>query len=201
MSDPLFVPHDHDATLLDPDERRQLLLPHLATRAQLNEAEQENITDAAVWAFGRSRDVLSEHFLLSLHQRMLGRVWQWAGTIRDTERNIGVAIHQIRPQLRALLDDAAYQVEHATFPPDEIAVRFHHRLVFIHPFPNGNGRHGRLAADLLAVRLGRPRFSWGSESLGTGSLVAIDETRRRYIEALRAADAHAIQPLLEFARS
>jgi Fic-DOC domain mobile mystery protein B len=171
-------------------------LPHIATRAQLNEAEQQNITDAAAWAFGRRRDVLSEVFLLSLHKRMLGKVWRWAGKIRDSDRNIGVAFHQIRPQLRLLIEDAQYWLENGTFPPDEIAVRFHHRLVLIHPFPNGNGRHGRLAADLLAVRLGLRRFTWGS-----GNLLEPAETRRQYIAALRAADAHEIGPLLAFSRS
>lgn len=196
MSDPLFSPEHPNETLLDPDERRQLLLPHIATRAQLNEAEQENIADATAWAFARRRDVLQESFLLSLHKRMLGQVWRWAGTIRNSDRNIGMAFHQIRPQLRLLIEDAGYWLENGTFPPDEIAVRFHHRLVLIHPFPNGNGRHGRLAADLLAVRLGQARFTWGRVNL-----VEPEETRRRYIAALRAADAHDIRPLLDFARS
>lgn len=196
MSDPLFSPEHPNETLLDPDERRQLLLPHIATRAQLNEAEQENIADATAWAFARRRDVLKESFLLSLHKRMLGQVWRWAGTIRNSDRNIGMAFHQIRPQLRLLIEDTGYWLENGTFPPDEIAVRFHHRLVLIHPFPNGNGRHGRLAADLLAVRLGQARFTWGRVNL-----VEPEETRRRYIAALRAADAHDIRPLLDFARS
>lgn len=196
MSDPLFSPEHPNETLLDPDERRQLLLPHIATRAQLNEAEQENIADATTWAFARRRDVLKESFLLSLHKRMLGQVWRWAGRIRNSDRNIGMAFHQIRPQMRLLVEDARYWVDNGTYPADEIAVRFHHRLVLIHPFPNGNGRHGRLAADLLAVRLDRPRLTWGRVSL-----VESEETRRRYIAALRAADAHDIRPLLEFARS
>jgi len=196
VSDPLFSPEHPNETLLDPDERRQLLLPHIATRAQLNEAEQENIADATAWAFARRRDVLKESFLLSLHKRMLGQVWRWAGTIRNSDRNIGMAFHQIRPQLRLLIEDSRYWLENGTFPPDEIAVRFHHRLVLIHPFPNGNGRHGRLAADLLAVRLGQARFTWGRVNL-----LEPEETRRRYIAALRAADAHDIRPLLDFARS
>jgi Fic-DOC domain mobile mystery protein B len=196
VSDPLFSPEHPNETLLDPDERRQLLLPHIATRAQLNEAEQENIADATAWAFARRRDVLKESFLLSLHKRMLGQVWRWAGTIRNSDRNIGMAFHQIRPQLRLLIEDAGYWLENGTFPPDEIAVRFHHRLVLIHPFPNGNGRHGRLAADLLAVRLGQARLTWGRVNL-----VEPEETKRRYIAALRAADAHDIRPLLDFARS
>jgi Fic-DOC domain mobile mystery protein B len=115
---------------------------------------------------------------------------------RDTPRNIGVEAWEIAPQLRLLLDDARYWVEHQTYGADEIAVRFHHRLVWIHPFANGNGRLSRLAADLLIVALGQERFTWGS-----GNLVAIADLRKRYLDALRAADGAVIEPLIEFARS
>lgn len=196
MSDPLFDAEDDAATPLTPDERAQLIPTYITTRAQLNEAEQANIADADLWAFRRKRDVLDEAFLLNLHKRMLNGVWKWAGSFRQTERNIGIQAYGIGVELRQLLDDVRYWVEHQTFSPDEIAVRFHHRLVFIHPFPNGNGRHARLAADLLAVQLGQERFSWGS-----ANLVTADETRATYVAALKAADAHDIGPLLAFARS
>jgi Fic-DOC domain mobile mystery protein B len=127
---------------------------------------------------------------------MYGEVWSWAGRLRTTPRNIGVAAWKIAPDLRLLINDAAYWIEHQSYQPEEIAVRFHHRLVAIHPFPNGNGRCSRLAADLLAVRLGRPRFTWGR-----GDLAAIAELRRRYVDALRAADKGVIEPLIAFARS
>jgi Fic-DOC domain mobile mystery protein B len=127
---------------------------------------------------------------------MFNRVWRWAGEFRTTPRNIGIDAWQIEPQLRQLLDDIRYWVEHQTYAPDEIAVRFHHRLVFIHPFPNGNGRLSRLAADLLVVQFGRERFSWGS-----GNLTTIADLRKRYVDALRAADGHEIEPLILFARS
>ena len=127
---------------------------------------------------------------------MLGTVWNWAGKFRTTERSIGIAPHQIQIDLRQLLDDARYWIDNDTYEPDEIAVRFHHRLVWIHPFSNGNGRHARMAADLLAVAHGRPRFTWGRSSL-----VEASEAREGYITALRAADRHEIEPLLEFARS
>ena len=196
MSDPLFDAEDDAATPLTPDERAQLIPTYITTRAQLNEAEQANIADADLWAFRRKRDVLDEAFLLNLHKRMLNGVWKWAGSFRQTERNIGIQAYRIGVELRQLLDDVRYWVEHQTFSPDEIAVRFHHRLVFIHPFPNGNGRHARLAADLLAVQLGQERFSWGS-----ANLVTAEETRATYVAALKAADAHDIGPLLAFARS
>jgi Fic-DOC domain mobile mystery protein B len=98
---------------------------------------------------------------------------EWAGQFRKTPRNIGVDACQIGPMLRQLLDDVRYWVEHQTYAPDEIAVRFHHRLVWIRPFPNGNGRSSRLAADLLITQLGSERFSWGS-----GNLVAIADLRK-----------------------
>lgn len=196
MSDPLFDADDDAATPLTPDERSQLIPTYITTRAQLNEAEQANIADADLWASRRKRDALDETFLLNLHRRMLNGVWKWAGTFRQTERNIGIQPYRIGVELRQLLDDVRYWVEHQTYPGDEIAVRFHHRLVFIHPFPNGNGRHARLAADLLAIQLGRPRFTWGS-----AGLVEIAEARARYVAALKAADAHDIGPLLAFARS
>jgi len=196
VSDPLFDAEDDAATPLTPDERAQLIPTYITTRAQLNEAEQANIADADLWAFRRKRDVLDEAFLLNLHKRMLNGVWKWAGSFRQTERNIGIQAYRLGVELRQLLDDVRYWVEHQTFSPDEIAVRFHHRLVFIHPFPNGNGRHARLAADLLAVQLGQKRFSWGS-----ANLVTADETRATYAAALKAADAHDIGPLLAFGRS
>ena len=196
MSDPLLDPGDDAATPLEPEERRQLIPTYIMTRAQLNEAEQIGITAADEWAFKRKRDVLNEKDLLALHKRMFGKVWKWAGAFRTTERNIGVAAYLIATQLRMLLDDVRFWIDDKTYEADEIAVRFHHKLVWIHPFPNGNGRHARMAADLLAVSLGRPRFTWGS-----ASLVEAADTRARYVAALRAADAHDIAPLLAFARS
>ncbi len=189
-----------DATPLEPQEREGLLQTWITHRRDLNEAEQENIVEGAAWARGRRRvsleRMLSEDFMRTLHKRMFGDVWEWAGTFRTTERNIGVQAYRIGVELASLLGDGHYWVEHATFPPDEIAIRFHYRLVAIHPFPNGNGRHARLVADLLIERLGGDRFSWGG-----GILADVGELRARYVAALRAADDHDIAPLLEFART
>jgi len=192
----LFAQPDSAATLLTPEEMRDLIPAHIAYRAELNEAEQENIIRAQDWAFNRRRDVLTEKFVRELHRRMLGDVWRWAGRFRTSERNIGIPYWEIPVALRQMLDDARTWVEFNTYPSDETAVRFHHRLVLIHPFPNGNGRHSRLMADLLAMRLGRERFSWGRASLRDAGSV-----RARYIEALRAADSHELGPLLAFARA
>lgn len=197
MSDPLFDADDDANTPITPEEREGLIPTYVTTRRELNEAEQININNGDRWAFARKkRSILDEGFLLRLHKEMLGKVWRWAGKYRTTDRNIGVDRWQIEPELRGLLNDVRYWIEHQTYSPDEITARFHHRLVSIHPFPNGNGRHARLAADLLALQLGIPRFTWGS-----ANLVEEAETRRRYVAALRAADAHDIEPLLAFARS
>lgn len=186
-----------DATPLDPEEREGLLQSWITFRSELNEAEQANITAGAAWAQRQRRqEILTETFIKQLHVRMFGEVWAWAGRFRLTERNIGIDPARIAVELRKLLDDARYWIANETFPPDEIAVRLHHRLVAVHPFPNGNGRTARLLADLLAVRLGREPFTWGR-----ASLTDIGEARRAYIKALRAADDHDIRPLLAYARS
>lgn len=127
---------------------------------------------------------------------MLGDVWRWASDFRTSERNLGIPFYEIPVALRQLLDDTKAWIECKTYPPDEIAVRFHHRLVQIRVFPNGNGRHARLMADLLVIRLGGERFSWGSANLQDAGAV-----RKRYITALQVADKHDIGPLLTFARS
>lgn len=185
-----------DATPLTIEEKRELIPSHIAFRSDLNDAEQGNIARAQDWALGRRRDVLDEKFVRELHRRMLGDVWRWAGKFRTSERNIGITHSHIPVALRQLLDDTKAWVADQTFSVDEIAVRFHHRLVKIHPFPNGNGRHARLMADLLALSLGGKRFSWGSANLQDSG-----DMRRRYITALQAADHHDIALLLQFARS
>lgn len=184
------------ATPLDADELSSLIPGHITTQGELNEWEQLNIAQGESWARRQRKEILNEAFVRQLHKQMFGETWKWAGEFRKSDKNIGVDWLTIGVELKKLLDDAHYQVEHASYPPDEIAVRFHHRLVAIHPFPNGNGRHARLMADLLVERLGQPRFTWGSRSL-----VDANETRQRYIAALQAADAHDIIPLRAFARS
>ncbi|WP_416799430.1 mobile mystery protein B [Ciceribacter azotifigens] len=194
-----LIQEPDDATPLEPQEREGLLQTWITHRRDLNEAEEESIVKGA-WARGRRRlpleRMLSEDFMRTLHKRMFGEVWQWAGTFRTTERNIGIQAYRIGMELASLLCDIRYWIENKTFSPDEIAIRFHHRLVTIHPFPNGNGRHARLAADLLIERLGGDPFTWGG-----GSLATVGELRARYVAALRAADNHDIAALLEFARS
>jgi Fic-DOC domain mobile mystery protein B len=187
---------DNDATPLTPEECEGLIPTHITLRSELNELEQKNVAQADRWAFARKRNLFDEAILRGFHRRMFNRVWKWAGVYRTTARNIGIETYRIEPELRQILDDARYWVEHQTFPSDELAVRIHHRLVLVHPFPNGNGRWSRLTADVLIRQLGGSRFSWGSTNLQTAGNV-----RRSYIDALHAADEHDINPLIAFARS
>ena len=186
------------ATSLDGEELEGLLPSHLVSRSQLNEWEQQNIEAALLWLSRQRRPrPLEEAWLRRLHREMFGQSWRWAGQYRSSDKSIGADWRQIRMQVPALLADMAYQVEHRVEPVDQIAVRFHHRLVSIHPFPNGNGRHSRLIADVLIEKLGAPRFSWG----GSSSLVDASALRQQYIAALQQADRGDISALLAFARA
>jgi Fic-DOC domain mobile mystery protein B len=196
MSDPLFERDDDANTPLEAEERERLIPSYITTRAELNEAELANIADAVRWLGSRKRDILDRDFLNTLHKRMFGDVWKWAGRYRTTPRNIGIDAYRIAVELHQVIDDAKYWVEHSTFPPDEIAVRFSHRVVAIHPYPNGNGRFSRLIADLLAIQLGQPRFTWGRFNL-----VDPSETRKEYIAALKSADAGDYDHLITFSRA
>lgn len=199
MTDPFGAPDD-GATPLEPEEREGLLQAWITQRRDLNEAEQANILKGSAWARRRRKldaaTLLTEDFARSLHKRMFGDVWRWAGTYRRTAKNIGVDAYRLAADMPMMFDDVRFWIAHATYPPDETAVRLHHRLVALHPFPNGNGRHARLMADLLIERLGGEAFGWGRARLGDATRLRAD-----YIAALRAADRHDIGSLLAFARS
>ena len=195
MTDPSSQ-QDDGGTELTEEEREGLIPSYITLRSELNEAEQANILEAEEWAFARKRRLLDEKALNNLHKRMFGHVWRWAGNYRTSGKNIGIDAYRVPTQLRQLVDDCRYWIENSTYEPDENAARFHHRLVSIHCYPNGNGRHARIAADMLLKSMNQERFSWGSKNL-----VDLNETRKRYIAALRAADGHDIAPLLEFVRS
>lgn len=187
-------------TPLDEAEKRDLI-PSLITREDLDRWEQENILEARKWLMRKAtltrHDVLSEDFLLELHKRMLNQVWKWAGSYRRTDKNIGAPYYEIPTQLHQLLGDARYWHEHGSFPPREMAVMLHHRLVKIHLFANGNGRHARLCADAYIAKAGEAPVSWG----GNGDLGKPEELRRRYIAALQAADGGDYEKLIAFATS
>lgn len=187
-------------TPLDEDEKEGLLIPTIATREELDEFEQSNIEEAMQWVFNRSfkaDTILTERFVRSLHKRMYGDVWAWAGKFRKTDKNLGLDFWQIPVALKNLCDDTLFWINNETFSPDEIALRFKHRIVSIHCFPNGNGRHSRLLADIIISKVYKlPLFSWGA-----ADLVQDGNVRHKYLRAVKAADNNDFEPLFLFARS
>jgi Fic-DOC domain mobile mystery protein B len=190
---------DASNTPLSPEEHTDLV-PNLATQGELNEWERENILEARKWALSerraRLRDPLSEAYVRELHRRMFDQTWKWAGTYRKSEKNAGVLVREIRDRLGALLGNVRHWIDNNTYEIDEVAVRLHHELTVIHAFPNGNGRHARLMADVLVVRLAGNTFSWGRKDI-----VAAGPPRKAYLDALRSADNGDIKPLMIFSRS
>lgn len=195
----MAVPDSADGTTPLTSEEAIDLRISVQSKAELNVLERENIIEARTWALGRRTlrrtDLLSEEFLRELHRRMFRRIWRWAGKFRTTERNLDRPAYALAMDVRALLDDARYWLENGTFAPTESAVRFHHRLVLIHPWVNGNGRHARLMADLLVASRGGEPLLWGRGA----DLVAPSDVRTRYLVALREADAGNFTQLLAFA--
>jgi Fic-DOC domain mobile mystery protein B len=185
------------ATPIDLDEAIGLIPKHISTQANLNAWEEINIVEGADWLARQNiLHRLDEGFVRELHLRMFSKTWIWAGTFRKSAKSIGIDWTQIAVTLKNLLDNTAYQIKNKVMPIDELVVRFHHKLVLIHVFPNGNGRHARLIADALIVKLGGKRFSWG----GNNSIATLGITRQNYLSALRAADNGDIAPLMHFAR-
>lgn len=195
----LELTYQRGQTPLDEDEKEGLRIKSITTQGELNEAERLNIEQAIEWTVRRrftATDILSEDFIMGLHKRMYGDVWRWAGSFRRSNKNIGVEWMQVPIALRTLIDDAIFWHQNHTFPPDEMAIRFKHRIVNIHCFPNGNGRHSRLMADVIISHIyGQPVFTWSR-----ANLVDAGEARDRYLQAIWAADAQNIEPLLAFAR-
>jgi Fic-DOC domain mobile mystery protein B len=193
-----MIAYDDGATPLDYDELKGLLPTHITTLGELNFLEMENISQAIIWSDNvKATDIINVEFICKLHKKMFSNVWKWAGKFRKSQKNIGIPYIQIEVELQTLCDDAQAWTGYNTYSPDEFAARFHHRLVFIHPFPNGNGRHARLMADLILEKLFATKvFSWGGESLANHK-----KTRKEYIKALKMADEHDYSLLLEFVRS
>ncbi|WP_118950771.1 mobile mystery protein B [Taibaiella helva] len=187
-------------TPLDEGEKEGLLIPTIATRGELDEFEQQNIEQAVLWSLNRSfkvENVFTEEFLKAVHKRMYSNVWAWAGEFRKTNKNIGVDKYQIPTELRYLLDDVKFWYANGIYSPDETTIRFKHRLVSIHCFPNGNGRHSRLMADIVIEKIyKRPHYTWGA-----GNLAEQGDQRNVYLSAIKEADKGDIQPLINFARS
>lgn len=187
-------------TPLDEDEKDGLLISTISTRSELDQFEQLNIEEAKVWLLKTNHtipEIISEPFIKELHFKMFGAVWKWAGKFRSSNKNIGVDKFEIPIHLKNLIDDTVYWINHNTFSEDEITIRFSHRLVFIHLFPNGNGRHSRLIADTLINKgFNKEEFSWGNSNLAEKS-----KARSAYLQALKKADRGDYNSLLHFARS
>jgi len=185
------------ASPLDPDEAAGLIPDHVTNQGQLNRWELGNVLRGEEWAFSsKRRNLLSREFIVTLHERMFGDTWRWAGEFRKTEKNIGVAPEAIEVEIKKLCEDTEAQLKEKSRSIDEIAARFHHRLVYIHPFPNGNGRFARTMTDLLLVQHDSERFTWGAGDLSSDT----SEVRKRYISALRAADGRKYSELFAFVR-
>ena len=192
------IKYPEGATPIDPDEAEGLLLTHITTQGELNRWEQDNIVEALAWIDKtKPTNILNEQFIKQLHKRMFGNVWKWAGKFRQSDKNIGVPWHQVPLYLKNMCEDVPVWIETQKESSAEMAVRFHHRLVWIHPFPNGNGRHARLMADIFLENvLQDSPFTWGKSDLANPS-----EHRAKYINALQEADKGNFTPLLKFAKS
>lgn len=191
----------HDGqTPIDEDEKEGLLISTITTREELDEFEQQNIEQAVEYYLMRRKfkteTVLTERFIFDVHKKMFGDVWDWAGKIRKSNKNIGVDKFQIPSLLHQLVENCKYWIENKTFSQEEIAIRFKHEIVSIHVFPNGNGRHSRLMADIIIKHIfKKPIFSWGHKDLLHPSNV-----RDTYIKALREADKGDMTNLILFSR-
>jgi Fic-DOC domain mobile mystery protein B len=186
-------------TPLDEEESEGLLIPGITTRQELDEFEQLNIERAIKWSLGKKfsqKQILSEEFVKQVHRKMYEEVWKWAGKFRKSNKNLGVPWPQVATEVKNLLDDCNFWIDHKTFSVDEIAIRFKHRIVQIHCFPNGNGRHSRLMGDIIVTNVfNSSAFTWGSNSL-----MKQGDERSEYIKAIKAADQGNITPLLDFSR-
>ncbi len=187
-------------TPIEEEEREGLKIKTISTKDELDEFEQQNIEEATLWLIGRKvtpSTLFSLSFMQTLHKRMYGNVWNWAGKFRTTEKNLGIKAYQITQQLKQLCDDGLYWYQYETYPPKELAIRFKHKLVSIHCFANGNGRHSRLMADLILEKLFKLEpFSWGEISIKEPS-----KARSQYLKAIKKADVGDFKPLLRFAET
>jgi Fic-DOC domain mobile mystery protein B len=196
----LKIDYIEGQTPLDEDEKEGLLIKTISTKEELDEFEQTNIQQAIDWSVRNKfniEEILSEDFILLVHKKMFSEVWKWAGTKRKTDKNLGVCKHQISIEIKKLIEDCKYWIDNNSFESDEIALRFSHRLVAIHVFPNGNGRHSRLIADIMISNIfKKPVFTWGSFDLSKKGNI-----RKKYLDAVHDADKGIIKALMDFARS
>jgi len=195
----LELEYQDGQTPIDDYEKESLLINSITTQEELDEVEQLNIEKAIEWIIQtkfKPNQILTVDFIKLVHKKMFGNVWKWAGEFRKSEKNIGVDWINIGVELKYLIDDIKYWIDNEIHYPDEIAIRFKHRLVNIHCFPNGNGRHSRIMADIIIESIfNKEVFTWNNSNM-----VKANEIRNKYITAIRVADKGNIEPLIEFAR-
>lgn len=195
----LEIDYIEGQTPLDEEEKEGLLIPSISTRRELDEFEQQNIEKTIEWTMKRKfkkENIISEDFVDELHCKMFDDVWKWAGEFRRSNKNIGVDWKQIGISLKQLTDDCLFWIEEKTYSEEEIAVRYKHKIVMIHCFPNGNGRHSRLMADVIVNHIfGKPVFTWNRANLNQKG-----EQRNNYLKAIKEADKDNIKLLMKFAR-
>lgn len=187
-------------TPIDEEEKAGLKIKSITTQGELDEFEQLNIEKAVEWTIHanlKSKNILSEKFIKDLHRRMYSDVWNWAGEFRRSEKNIGIKWTRISIELKKLIDDTEFWINEGKMSAEEIALRFKHRIVSIHCFPNGNGRHSRMMADIIMESIfGKDIFTWHQSNM-----VNANTTRKQYISALKKADKGDIKPLIDFAKN
>jgi len=191
---------ENGETPLEDEEKEGIKIKTISSKSELNEFEQQNIEDALAWITRKNLNqetILSQKFIRQVHHQMFKNVWKWSGKFRKSDKNIGTHHKEISVSLKILCDDTSYWIENKTFEPDEIAIRFKHKLVSIHCFPNGNGRHSRLMADIIIEKVfGEKVFTWGMHSN-----ISSIQLRETYIKSIRAADQNNFAPLLKFCRT
>lgn len=196
----LKLEYQDGQTPIDENEKEGLIIKTITTQGELDEHEQLNIEKAIEWIIHTKfnpNKILTGEFIKKVHKKMFSDVWKWAGEFRKSEKNIGVEWIKISSEIKHLLDDTIYWIDYKTYSEDEIAIRFKHRLVNIHCFPNGNGRHARIMADIIVESIfGKEIFTWNHSNM-----VKPDETRKKYIAAIREGNNGNIKPLIEFARN
>lgn len=196
----LDLEYQEGQTPLNEEEKEGLKIKSITTQGELDQFEQLNIEKAIEWTISKKfkvERILTEKFIKDLHKKMYDDVWKWAGEFRKSEKKIGIKWTQIGVELNYLLDDTRFWIQNGTFSPEEIAIRFKHRIVSIHCFPNGNGRHSRLMADIIMEAVFyKEAFSWQQSNM-----VKADQTRKEYIACLKEADNGNINPLIEFAKN
>lgn len=190
------------ATPLNADELKGLLIDTISTQAELNFAEQQSIIESSKWIYSTNhKNILSDIFFRKLHRKMFESIWDWAGIYRASEKNIGIEPYKIAGEIKKLCDDCEYWIKHNTFDWPELAARFHHKVVWIHPFANGNGRFARILTDILLKEHRQLLLSWGRNTFNGDDFMSESKLRAEYIASLREADNKKFQRLIEFIKS